>query len=289
MSLVEQAIAKMRQSAAGDGPVPKAAVLRDRLEDTARHNRLVEIDLAAMRQNGYMPETGIERQFAEHYRQIKRPLVERAIKGKAPEGGQDPRVVMITSALPGEGKSFTSSNLSFSLARERDISVLLVDADILKPRTSEVFGVKQEPGLMDALADEKVSIESLVLGTNIRGLSILPAGQFVEGAAELLLSNRMRQILADLLAYDPRRLIVLDSPPLLPTSEGRALTKVSGQVVLVARAGQTPVQALKDAIALLDPARFGGIVLNDAHLSMTETFYGYGAYGSPKGEPNGQG
>ena len=137
---------------------------------------------------------------------------------------------------------------------------------------------------MDALRDDALPVESLVLHTNVRGLSILPAGQFAEGAAELLLSNRMRQILGDLLAHDPRRLVILDSPPLLPTSEGRALTRVAGQVVVVARAGQTPVNALKDAIALLDPSRVGGIVINEAHLSLTESFYGYGAYGSTADE-----
>jgi Mrp family chromosome partitioning ATPase len=191
---------------------------------------------------------------------------------------------MITSALPGEGKSFTSVNLALSLARERDISVLLVDADILKPRTSEIFGVKQELGLMDALRDDEMNIESLVLGTNIRGLAILPAGHFIEGAAELLLSDRMRRLLSSLLGANPRRLVVLDSPPLLPTSEGRALTKVAGQVVLVVRSGQTPVHALKDAIGLLDSGSFGGVIVNEAHMSLTESFYGYGAYGYTKDE-----
>ena len=292
MSLVEQAIAKLRAAAAGAPPgtessltqlpVRPAAFLQDPLENTARHQKSLAIDMAAMRHYGYLPESGAERQFAEHYRQIKRPLVERALKAEGSSPDRDPRVIMITSALPGEGKSFTSVNLALSLARERDISVLLVDADILKPRTSEIFAVRQEPGLMESLGDGKVPIESLIIDTNVKGLSILPAGQFAEGAAELLLSNRMRQILADLLAYQPRRLIVLDSPPLLPTSEGRALTKVAGQVVLVARAVQTPVVALKDAIALLEPNRFGGVVLNDAHLSLTENFYGYGTYGNPR-------
>ena len=293
MSLVEQAIAKLRQAA---GPaktvrrlpnVPMARVTTvapENLEHTAKNNKVLALDTAAMRANGYLPELAMDRQFAEHYRQIKRPLVEKALSATSRGDELDTRVIMVTSALPGEGKTFTSINLAFSLARERDMSVLLVDADILKPHVSEIFGVKQDPGLMDALMDEKLAIESLVMSTNVKGLSILPAGRMAEGAAELLVSNRMRQILRRLLTENSRRIVLLDSPPILATSEGRALTKVAGQIVLVVRAGQTLQAAVTGTLAQVEPARIAGIILNDARLSLTETFYGYGTYGTPKHE-----
>ena len=293
MSLVEQAIAKLRQAA---GPakvvrrspnVPMARVTTvsaENLEHTAKNNRILAIDSAAMRANGYLPENAMDRQFAEHYRQIKRPLVEKALSANSRGDELDTRIIMVTSALPGEGKTFTCINLAFSLARERDMSVLLVDADILKPHVSEIFGVKQDAGLMDALVDEKLAIESLVMSTNVKGLSILPAGRLAEGAAELLVSNRMRQVLRRLLTENPRRILLLDSPPILATSEGRALTKVAGQLVLVVRAGQTLQAAVKGTLAHIDPSRMSGIILNDARLTLTETFYGYGTYGTRKND-----
>ncbi len=289
MSLVEQAIAKLREAAgpqkvaARSNAVPVArvtAVLAEELEPATRNHKVLALDSATMRANGYLPELSRERQFAEHYRQIKRPLIERALSANGRDGDSDARIIMVTSALPGEGKTFTSINLAFSLARERDVSVLLVDADTPKPHISEIFGVRQDAGLMDALLDEKLPIESLIISTNVKGLSILSAGRTSEGAAELLVSNRMRQILRRLLTENPRRIVLLDSPPILATSEGRALTKVAGQFVLVVRAGRTPQAAVRDSLAHIEPAKMGGIVLNDARLSLTESFYGYGAYGS---------
>jgi len=259
VSLVEQAIAKLRQ-AAGPGKAaqrpPSAPMARvttataDNLEHTAVTNKVLAIDSASCRANGYLPESGVERHFGEQYRQIKRPLVEKASSADGRGDELDARVIMVTSALPGEGKTFTSINLAFSLARERDMSVLLVDADILKPHISEIFGVNQEAGLMDALVDEKLAIESLVMPTNVKGLSILPAGRLTEGAAELLVSNRMRHVLRRLLTENSRRIVLLDSPPILATSEGRALTKVAGQVVLVVRVGHTLQAAVKSALGI---------------------------------------
>ena len=293
MSLVEQAIAKLRQ-AAGPAKVVKRSpnvpiarvttVSAENLEHTAKNNRILAIDSAAMRANGYLPENAIDRQFAEHYRQIKRPLVEKALSANSRGDELDTRIIMVTSALSGEGKTFTCINLAFSLARERDMSVLLVDADILKPHVSEIFGVKQDAGLMDALVDEKLAIESLVMSTNVKGLSILPAGRLLEGAAELLVSNRMRQVLRRLLTENPRRIVLLDSPPILATSEGRALTKVAGQLVLVVRAGQTLQAAVKGTLSQIEPSRMTGIILNDARLTLSETFYGYGTYGTRKND-----
>jgi protein-tyrosine kinase len=145
---------------------------------------------------------------------------------------------------------------------------------------SEIVGVKGAAGLLDALIDESLDIESLVIPTNIHGLSVLAAGARVEGTAELLSSNRMRQIISGLCSRAPRRILILDSPPLLITNEGRALVKIAGQIVLVVRAGHTPRQAVQDAIGLFDAQQAGGLILNEVHLSKNEGYYGYGSYGT---------
>jgi exopolysaccharide/PEP-CTERM locus tyrosine autokinase len=256
-----------------------------KLSNSGRH-RIVRgqnplpIDLNAIRASGYLPEPGTDRNFKDLYRLIKRPLLKKALAKNAVEMAEDPRVIMVTSALPGDGKTFTSVNLALSLARERDVSVLLIDADLPKPQVSKIFGVSEGPGLTNVLTDETLFPESVVLATSIRGLSLMPAGPQVAGAAELLGSDRMRQILSSLLLINPRWIVLLDSPPLLVTSEGRALLTIAGQVVLVVRAGLTPRQAVIDAIALFGENQTGGIVLNEAHVGIIQSYYGYGSYGN---------
>jgi exopolysaccharide/PEP-CTERM locus tyrosine autokinase len=290
MSLVEQAIARMRKS----GPRSVLEREEDPLEATPRMppptfaepfpdppipSKQMVVDIGALRANGYLPEETRDRQFVDHYRRIKRPLIDKAASGIAALG-LDPRMIMITSALPGDGKTFTSINLALSMALERDVSVLLMDCDVAKCHISQILGLGREPGLLDTLVDEALDVESLVIQTNIRGLSILPAGNRTESSTELLSSNRMRQLVANLCKRDPRRILLLDSPPLLITNEGRSLVKIAGQVVLVARSGHTPSQALQEAVGLFDPKQAGGIILNQVPVSPTESYYGYGAYGA---------
>jgi protein-tyrosine kinase len=282
MSLVEKAMTRLRRpgESAGEGATqPAAAPLAERATGPVKNAKQLTIDINLLRARGYLPEETKDRQFADEYRKIKRPLIRKALA--APPGGTaaDPRLIMVTSALPGDGKTFTSVNLAFSLARERDISVVLVDADLPKPHVSRIFGVQQEPGLTDALTDESIAIESLVIQTNVRGFSILPAGASEEGSSELLSSNRMRQVVKSLCANNPRRIVLLDSPPLLITTEGPALVSVSGQVVLVIRAGVTPRRAVLDAIGMIDEDRAGGVVLNEAQMGLMHGHYGYG-YGN---------
>jgi protein-tyrosine kinase len=284
MSLVEQAIAILRNQAnAAKAGAPGAASksnappMIDHLADPAKSAQRMTIDTNELRARGYLPEAGEDRHSAEQYRRIKRPLIEKALSGTTTVG--EPRVLMITSALPGDGKTFTSINLAMSMALERDVSVLMVDCDVAKRHVSEIVGVKDKPGLLDALVNESVDIESLVVPTNLHGLSILPAGAHVEGTAELLSSNRMRQLISNLCSRSPRRILLLDSPPLLVTNEAQALTKIAGQIVLVVRAGHTPRQAVQDAIALFDPQQAGGVILNQVQMSGKEGYYGYGSYG----------
>jgi protein-tyrosine kinase len=291
MSLVEQAIARLKNQQTGSkGPVlggsaAKAVVpstVNESEESAKAANRLV-IDVNALRAGGYLPEAGKDRQFAENYRRIKSPLIENARAGDT-AGGQ-PRIIMVASAVPGDGKTFTCINLAFSMAQERDISVLLIDSDVAKHHITDIFGLRQRKGLLDALTDQSLDPEALVIPTSSRGFSILPAGGRVEGTAELVSSNRMRQIVTSLCARNPRRILLLDSPPLLITNEGRALVKIAGQVVLVVRAGETPRHAVQAAIGMFAEKQAGGVILNQVTVGLTEGYYGYGAYGTPDDGP----
>jgi exopolysaccharide/PEP-CTERM locus tyrosine autokinase len=221
-------------------------------------------------------------QQVSDYRQIKRQV---AAASAVLAANNDPaaRLIMVSSALPGEGKTFTAINLALSLALERDSSVLLIDGDVAKPSVSRLFNVERQPGLLDALADENVNAEDLVLGTNIKGLTLLPAGKSNASANEYLSSARMQSIVARLLE-DRSRYIVLDSPPLLVTTEAAALSQHAGQVILVVRADSTVKRAVADALHLL--GQRGGIstILNCVtHTRLEGYYYGYG-YGYGYGD-----
>ncbi|HEX5461279.1 MAG TPA: hypothetical protein VFX20_15050 [Steroidobacteraceae bacterium] len=286
MSIIETALDKARRTSTVPTVTPAGVAVELQLppggpETGSPAQRRIAIDLNLLRAQGELPEAGLERRFADYYREIKRPLVQAMVAGDA---RAESRLVLVTSALPGEGKTFTALNLAFSVARERDVSVLLVDADVPKGHLSRTFGLQGELGLLDALADETVDVDSLVIGTDMRGFEILPAGRPVEGAAELIGSARMAQIAARL-ARHPRRLVLFDSAPLLASSEARALKQIPGKTLLVTRAGRTSRQALLDAIALIDKTKLHGLVLNDAYASHGNdyyTHYGYSGYGAPE-------
>jgi protein-tyrosine kinase len=291
MSLVEKSISKMRASGAAAAKLSdeRSEVVGSIEEITAEVallgggaaatvGRFVRVDRLRLRAAGFVPDENQERRFADQYRRIKRPIlmqVQVLTAARAPGA----RFVLMASALPGDGKTFTSINLALSIARERDVSVLVMDADVAKPHISRIFGIAQEPGLLDALADDNLDIESLVLPTDVPGLSVLPAGRRHEAATELLASARMDQVITRLTARDPRRIVLLDSPPLLLSSESRALVQIAGQVVLVVRAGGTPRQAVEEAIGYIGEGKPLGLILNQSMLALSEGYYGYGSYG----------
>jgi protein-tyrosine kinase len=284
LSLIENSLERLRRATlAAKEPVTSAAPVTSpaRLESVAaldlraKHRR-IQVDMSRLRSAGYLPEEGHERRFADYCHRIKRPLIDRAL---SVDGVRDARLMLLTSAVPGDGKTFMTINLALSMARERDASVLLVDGDLPRAQISHVLGVDNEPGLLNALRDDTLDIESLVLDSDIRGLEVLPAGSPADGASELIASARMRDIAAKLISRNSRRLVLFDSPPLLVSSEARALVRVPGQVLLVARAGHTPREAIVEALTHVDKSRLFGLVLNDGHADSGSSYYGYG-YGS---------
>lgn len=298
MSLVEIALRKIQAARPPNDPSrPAGGVARaaapaplqaGTLDDTAeqerpllperprhRTDKQIRVDRNALRRMEMLPPEHQERVLADQFRQIKRPLIVNAI-GRGGEQLPRGQFIMMGSAMPGEGKTFTSLNLALSMALEKDISVLLVDADVAKPHISTIFGAANEPGLLDVLRDESIDVESVILPTDVPGLQILPAGRRSETATELLASHRMDELVAQLAARDPARIALIDSPPLLLTTESRALAQSVGQIVLVVRAGVTPQQAVLDAIEKLGEGRPISLVLNQSTSAPGGYYYGYG-------------
>jgi protein-tyrosine kinase len=287
MSLVETALKKLQASrTAADAPARPAAPLAPspashapaaRPPQAPLNARVINLDRAALREAGVLAPITEERVLAQQYRQIKRPLVENAL-GRGKPQLKNGQLIMMAGALPGDGKTFTSVNLALSLALEKDMRVLLVDADVAKPHISRVFGVEGEPGLLDVLRDERIDVETLIMATDMPGLSVLPAGQASETATELLASARMQALAAQLAARDTNRIVLFDSPPLLLTTESRVLAGVMGQIVLVVSAGKTPQKAVFDALDLLGEGKSIGLVLNQSDEGAKAGYHRYYGY-----------
>ncbi len=241
---------------------------------------LLRIHLESLRARGLVVPSGTPTPTANEFRIIKRPLLANAFGRGAQQAVRNGRRIMITSAFPGEGKSFCAINLAMSIAAERDHGVILIDADVARPSIPRELGVEVEAGLMDWLIDGKPDLSQLVRKTNVDTLSILPAGRRHEQATELLASEAMGRLLEQLSERYPDSILVFDSPPLLVTTEARVLASYMGQIVMVVEAGKTPREAVTQALAAIESNEVIGLVLNKADKIETSGYYqGYG-YGS---------
>jgi protein-tyrosine kinase len=272
MSLIERALGKLRSSATGQR---FPATVRRPVLDSSPAEQAWEPQLVLtqqMREHLGIADAGnFEHQRGAEFRHIKRQVLADIRKNPSE------RVVLVASALSGEGKSFTSANLACSMAMEHDYSVLLVDADAVKPHLSRSMQLTDEHGLIDALADPACDVESLILRTNIPGLSVLPSGSVCEQATEYFASERMRQILEQLLMVQ-NRIVLIDALPLLLTTESRALVPLASQILIVVRAESTPQAALKEALDLVGQGRNVKLVLNAVVRTKLARYLGY-SYG----------
>lgn len=303
MSIVEKAIGKLRndaRAAAAVEPMRRQEPVRAearaeprpdavsapqiRVDDCVSTGPVVRIDIDALRRAGALAPQEVERQTADEYRRIKWPLLEKAFGRDSAPPVADGNLVMVTSALPGDGKTFTSINLALSIARERDSSVLLIDADIAKGHVSELLGIRQRPGLTDMLENVHGDIADAILPTDIEGLRVMAAGRRNDQAPELLASQRMRDLIAELGSRNRERVIIFDSSPLLATNESQVLSKLVGQVLMVVRANGTPRPAVEEAVSLLDRSKSISLVLNQMRsmFGLGGYYSGYYNYGGPQ-------
>ncbi|MGG7605444.1 XrtA-associated tyrosine autokinase [Massilia sp. BKSP1R2A-1] len=245
----------------------------------ARANpRMVDLDLAKMRDMGMVTAAGGRTTLLEEFRIIKRPLLKRAF-GERAEGEMPPNLIMITSSLPGEGKTYCAINLAMSIAMELDHTVLLVDADVARPSVLRTLGLPAQRGLMDILVDDKLDLSDVLLRTNVDTLSILPAGTSTPRATELLASSTMSSLVTEIANRYPDRVVIFDSPPLLLTSESRVLASHMGQIVVVVEAQTTTQHAVKEALHKLEGFNNVNLIYNKTRdiPGIEETYdYHYG-------------
>jgi exopolysaccharide/PEP-CTERM locus tyrosine autokinase len=240
--------------------------------------RRVELDLNRMRDLGMVTAAGGRTRLLEDFRVIKRPLLQRAFAERKP-GDKPGNLIMVTSSLPGEGKTYCAINLAMSIAMELDHTVLLVDADVARPSVLRSLGLPAHRGLMDILLDEKLDMADVMLRTNVETLAILPAGTSTPRATELLASSTMSSLVDEIANRYPDRIVIFDSPPLLLTSESRVLASHMGQIVMVVEAQTTTQHAVKEALHQLEDFPNVNLIYNKTRdfPGIEETYdYHYG-------------
>jgi exopolysaccharide/PEP-CTERM locus tyrosine autokinase len=295
MSIIEQALKKLQVSGHEEVTPPRPVAALGSIREIPAHNelngnriassaprRVVHMDREALVDAGYLPAAEYQRRMADQFRHAKRPLLAAAL-GRGADRLVNGCRIMITSSVPNEGKTFVSFNLAVSISLERDVSVVLVDADVAKRHVSQLFGIDREPGLLDAVQDEYCDIDALVLPTSFPNLYVLPAGRPADTATELLGSHRMESVVAKLeVGFERKRVVIFDSPPLLLTSESRALARHIGQIVLVVKAGVTPRHLVEDAVNCIGRERHIRLLLNQSESPVEAGYYyhdsAYGQY-----------
>ncbi|WP_243797023.1 AAA family ATPase [Novosphingobium mangrovi (ex Hu et al. 2023)] len=237
------------------------------------------IDRDSLAEHGLIVPEGAVTALLEEFRIVKRQVLPQAAELRRKKAGPAAQRVLISSPHPGEGKTYCALNLALSIAAEKESEVLLVDADFAKPSVLSMLGLPGGRGLMDALMDETLDVVDCVLGTDIPGLWVLPAGEDTNTDSEYLSSSRTKRVLDRLTQGAPQRIVIFDSPPALAASPAAELAKHVGQAIVIVRADRTGQGALDDAIKLLDGCPNVQLLLNGAQFSPSGrrfgSYYGY--------------
>jgi exopolysaccharide/PEP-CTERM locus tyrosine autokinase len=237
----------------------------------------IHLDIQALRTAGMLPQAQGELALRNQFRRLKWPLRD-ALRQRFQAGQWNANLIMVASALPGEGKTFTSLNLAMSLAREQDCRVVLVDADVAKGHLTGLMGLSEHRGLLELLANPSVQLKDVLVATDIERLSILPAHTYRGNAPELFASKRMEQVMAELAALSTDHVVIFDSSPVLSTNEAQVLGRLMSQILMVVRADHTDRNAVLDAIELLERPKLS-FILNQCQVVLGEDYYN-SSYGS---------
>lgn len=255
-------------------PLPPLPAAR---EDEPRISREVKIDRQRLAKAGIVVSTGARSRVAEEFRIVIRQILAKAAQGEN-TSADTARLIMITSARPREGKTFTSINIALAIASQLDFRVLAIDCDVERQSLSSVLGIQAEKGLVDLIADDSLDMKDVLLRTDFANLSVLPSGRKHAGVPELLSSRRMRDILIEMAQRYADRYIVIDAPPCLATSDPSILASLVGQIVFVVEANRTQEAEIEESLRLISSCPNISLVLNKVDGATSEHFGSYGYY-----------
>lgn len=239
------------------------------------HKSKYKLNFNQLEERGFVSTTGQRKQINEEYREIKRKLLSNAF-GPISKTLTNSNVIMVTSGRPSEGKTFTAANLALSIASEQDKTVLLVDADVLKPNVLRTLGLERRKGLMEYLMGEVEEVSDVLYPTNIDTLKIIPAGKYDHRTTELLASQRMHDTVDEFANRYKDRVVIIDTPPLIGITESAVLANFAGQAVVVVEEGRSKLNDIKFSIERLNPEMAVGFVVNKSVDSNSlNGYYGY--------------
>ena len=241
---------------------------------------VVKIDLSLLTQRGlYADAENLGRQRDE-YRKIRREILDAMRVSRPGLAPHCRRVVLLTSALPGDGKSYTAMNLALSIAMQGTFPVVLVDGDTIKQTLTTALDLQEAPGLIEALTSPTLDAVPLLRPTSLPNLRVLPAGVRGEESAELFANSRLASVFGSLHGPDSKTVIVVDTPPILLSSETQELTDVAEQVLLVVRAGVSLQDSVREAASRIRESVPVGVVLNGWEPTVASERRAYDAYES---------
>ncbi len=241
--------------------VQTPVALVDSENDESESQQVLELDLQLLAARGFITKHCNNRGLIEQYRAIKRKLLNNAF-GPISQSLNRPNLIIVSSSNSGEGKTFTSINLAMSFALEQDKTVLLVDADVLRPSICDRLSLGRQAGLIEFLSGEITSAASIIHNTNIDKFKFIAAGKPHHLSTELLASERMANLIEELATRYSDRIVIFDAPPLLGINETHILANLVGQAVVVVEEGHTKVDDVKAAVAQLKPELAIGYVMN---------------------------
>lgn len=304
MSLIEKAAAKMKR---GESLVERAAkelentsvvdrekvfsarkrpltaerdTSRNKLNDGGRErSKPVDLDFDILRQKNIHTNDDENSITTEEFRIVKRSLLLKAF-ASGDTAIKNGNIILVTSTQPDEGKTFCAVSLAMSMVAERDLTVLLVDADVSKPDILKTLGIKGGKGLIDVIENKDMDLSECLIRTNIPNLTILPAGKKHKLTTELLASGRMGEIIDEIARRYHDRVIVIDSPPVLASSAASVLALHVGQILYVVEAERTRTEELSDALKMIEKCKNINLLLNKARFTGGKkrfgSYYGYG-------------
>lgn len=235
----------------------------------------LQINFQKLQAAGFITPSSPLTEKTEAIRVIKRQLLKVAFPKGAGGGNVNDNVIMVTSSMPGEGKTFVSLNLAMSFAAERDLFVLLIDADCHRRSMGELLGARPDVGLVDILGDDSLRVGDLIQRTNVDNLSFLPGGRPHPHAAESMASKQFGLLMQDIAARYSDRVIIIDTPPVLVSTEAVVLSGLVGQTLVVVERDRTSKRQLQRTLEMLEGGRNVGCILNMVPPEETFTEYGY--------------
>jgi protein-tyrosine kinase len=250
----------------------------------ATNKNQVRLDFRALRQEGMITPDHMTSSISNEFRGIKRKLLQKVRDPKTRTTVNN--LIMITSSLPGEGKTFSSINLALSLAAERGLQVLLIDADIIRPSVGDVFIAPPKVGLTELLSGKTRNVSDVLYRcADIPSLAVIFSGNPKNGSPELISSREMVNLCHELSRRYPDRVILIDTPPVLASSEAAILASYVHQVIMVVSADQTDKHQLRQSLEAVSSCQNINLLFNKAPNWNEAEYKPYYGYAEPAGDP----